>query len=47
VSWTWITLAAVGAFGLLMLALYVLERGGDAAEDGQEARREREEGDEP
>jgi hypothetical protein len=44
VSWIWITLAAVVAFGLLMLALYVLERGGDAAEDGQETRQE--EGDE-
>jgi hypothetical protein len=45
VSWPWITLAAVVAFGLLMLALYVLERGGDPPEDGQGDRRE--EGDEP
>jgi hypothetical protein len=45
VSWPWITLAAVVAFVLFGLALYVLERGGDAAEDGQETRRE--EGDEP
>jgi hypothetical protein len=45
VSWLWITLAAVIAFVLLALVLYVLERGRDTAEDGQEARRE--EGDEP
>jgi beta-lactamase regulating signal transducer with metallopeptidase domain len=44
-SWIWITLAAVVAFVLLVIALRVLERGGDAAEDGQEDRRE--EGDEP
>jgi hypothetical protein len=45
-SWTWVTLAAVVAFVLLVIALRVLERGGDAAEDGQDARREPDEGDE-
>jgi hypothetical protein len=43
-SWPWITLVAVVAFVLLVIALRVLERGGDPAEDGQETRQE--EGDE-
>jgi hypothetical protein len=46
VSWIWITLAAVVAFVLLVIVLAVLERGRDTAEDGQEARREPDEGDE-
>lgn len=46
-SWVpvWVILGAFAAFVLLALVLAVLERGGDATEDGQEDRRG--EGDEP
>jgi hypothetical protein len=41
VSWTpvWIILGIAAAFVVLALVLAVLERGGDAAEDGREAQR--------